>query len=155
MRVLIIILVFWPWRFTWLPTVLKAPLYTDRQLGAAICEGQIACTTVGTPTVVFVSRDRADWVRGGGLAHMVIHELQHYLQIESGLRESADWQGFSRAVDAMILSNEYSDHERNTMLYLRRCAPLEMHAELPALLRGKMPPELQPWYPWFELGGAH
>ena len=79
---------------------------------------------------------------------ILLHESQHYLGVEYELYD-IDWMKFERLALACA-----KGHSRKAWVLAVKQAsrnPVELHAQLPWLVHGKLCPKLQPYYPWFDL----
>lgn len=80
------------------------------------------------------------------------HELTHhfvYQNISLKLRpETADWDKFGQ-IAIRTLSRHCTDEEFTYAKYVvRNFGEKELHAELPWIVKGNIPPDLRAWYPW-------
>lgn len=83
----------------------------------------------------------------------LLHESQHYLACQHGMH-GWDWVKFERVAMRELRRGGYSKDQILTAKYIAGYGGHELHAELPWIVKGEIPPCLQRWYPWFELEGA-
>jgi len=136
---LMLLFVLWlPWNWSYLPTAMNANVWCHEAPPARYPE-------------------RIAWYDGG--IHIVgcqfdaetkrryVHELDHYLVDHYDV---GNWDYFVSLVRAE--STGWNEHQRNTVEWIIvDGGGIELHADLPMLLEGKIPPALQAWYPWFAL----
>jgi len=84
---------------------------------------------------------------------VLLHESQHVLCTKYGIGDS-DWDKFTRVAMKAVRKGNYSRAEIREAKYMATYGGHELHAQLPWIVRGDIPPCLQRWYPWFELEGA-
>lgn len=93
---------------------------------------------------------------------VVLHESQHLLGhlylsddgtplYEYWSRKSA-WDRFTPL--ALSCGKRYAPGSLPLIVKFANLGPWELHAQLPWLMNGRLCQELQPWYPWFDLGDA-
>jgi len=83
------------------------------------------------------------------LPMVMLHESQHYLAAHYGI---GSWGEFSW--QAMACTWTESERVRVEARKFAGMSGYELHAQLPWLMQGHLCPELQPWYPWFDIKGV-
>jgi hypothetical protein len=73
------------------------------------------------------------------LRRAIIHELQHHFQCKARVWQRPGGWGELLEVGRVLAGDDWRNH------------PHELHAELPWILKGMIPPPLQSWYTWFEV----
>lgn len=87
-----------------------------------------------------------DWGRLG------LHESQHLLAGRFLQSPAVRWERFAPEVMAALKGGQYKSGHTEWAQDVLQYGDFELHAELPWILHGEIPPELQAWYPWFDLG---
>jgi len=83
---------------------------------------------------------------------LLLHESQHLLaRLYLNRQDAEDWDGFANMTLRALADGNYSKDEKMQVANMLRSGPQELHAELPWIVCGNLPPELQPWYPWFSI----
>lgn len=80
---------------------------------------------------------------------VLLHESQHHFAFQYEMPHNVNWEKFQR-----LGLNCVKGHSRKAWMGASKFAslnPMELHAQLPWLVHGKMCPKLQPYYPWFDL----
>jgi hypothetical protein len=150
MNAWLLILVLWlPWNYEYLSDIASDPIWC------------YAATPAGHP-------ERIGWYDGeihivdckldAETQRRLAHETQHHLAIKHDI---GDWKAFIELAKAEVFysKTKYSEHQRGSFIGALRHghrgvgSGFELHAELPLILEGQLPESLQPWYPWFDLGG--
>ena len=142
-------LLAWPLKPEWLPVALQANISFEADL---FCPSHVACYHSGVKGI-FISPKSPEWT---SLKELYAHEMQHHFQFKTLIWERlGGWSKFESILEDLIRSGRYGNkHQLSTMkAMLRTWEPLEAHAELPAVLKYEIPPELADWYPWFYCGG--
>ena len=87
---------------------------------------------------------------------LLLHESQHLLaRLYLGNISDHEWADFDMLAMNALHANGYDSSvilQANTILNWN--LPGELHAELPRILGPDIPPELQDWYPWFDLSDS-
>ena len=84
------------------------------------------------------------------LQMVVLHESQHLLgHLYAERNDFPGWSGFEILTLACAVRTQ--PLRMRELLKFAEMGPWELHAQAPWLLKGNLCPELQPWYPWFEL----
>jgi len=83
----------------------------------------------------------------------LLHESQHYLACQYGMHEW-DWDKFQRLAMRELRRGDYTREQVLEAKYIASYGGHELHAELPWITKGEIPPCLQRWYPWFDLKEA-
>jgi len=103
--------------------------------------------------------DYAAWYDGAlnicsdSFVWMILHESQHHLAYQNG---PWDFDKFERVAMQVLRRGDYSKDEiLNAKSYVAYGGGLELHAQLPWIVRGNIPPCLGAWYPWFDLKEKH
>jgi len=86
---------------------------------------------------------------GRPMLRRLSHEAHHYLARKAKL---GDWEKFADLTMKLARRDHCSAHQLKTIKgMIAYGGGYELHAELPWILEGKIPLELQMWYPWFVL----
>jgi len=87
---------------------------------------------------------------------LLLHESQHlFARLYFGDLTSQQWDGFDTLALRILYARGYDEGvilQASTVSGWNQ--PGELHAELPLIIGYDMPPELQPWYVWFDLNSA-
>lgn len=95
------------------------------------------------------------WPHSLGAEHALIHEMGHHLQGREQIwRNPGGWDAFEAIVRELISTGDLDDDQKRNLESMLEWEPYELHAELPLILEGEIPPVLQAWYPWFEIKEA-
>ena len=89
----------------------------------------------------------------GYYLHATVHELQHWFCSTQLRGEIWDWDEFADEAMAALYEGDYTEEQIAMLEYALQFGGHELHAEIPWWTRGKIPPCLQEYYPWFDLGG--
>lgn len=100
------------------------------------------------------------WIQKDGHIHLcptpgtrwhwlVLHESQHLLA-SLYLGDNAQLDLFERVAMKALSTGKYPCDEAR-LKRVRAIGPHELHAELPWITQGNVPPQLAYWYPWFDL----
>jgi hypothetical protein len=137
-RFMLMMTMWLPWRSEWVSTVTVAPL--DLHLG---CRG----AWMGWDhRIHFCLGEHA-----GYYPMAAVHELQHWLYRTQLRGEVWDWDEFDRIAIMALREGNYTEQQMAMLEYARRYGGEELHAEIPWWTKGKIPPSLQEYYPWFNL----
>ena len=80
---------------------------------------------------------------------IVLHETQHAMA--SFFLVDPDWNEFGQQAMSALDNDGYSDEQRWKAEFSLSLSGAELHADLPGITQGQIPPILAPWYPWFSL----
>lgn len=141
-RFMLMMTMWLPWRTEWLPTVGKAPL--DIHMG---CQG----AWLGKDEHIHICLGE----QAGYYPQAVIHELQHWLCSTQTDGQPWDWEKFGRLAMRSLREGDYNRDQIHEAKYFLSYGGHELHAQLPWITRGKIPPCLQDYYPWFDLGDGY
>jgi hypothetical protein len=147
-RILLLLLVVWlPWKPGRIAELAKIPIVTHNPL---VDDCQRAWIN---SDAIHLCGERSEY------PWHLSHEMQHYfVGRDNGLRE-ADWDKFTNVAlkELMILEEMglLGDGEWEHAKYVgHEWGGGELHAELPWITRGYIPPKLAIWYPWFRVSDA-
>jgi len=138
--ILVLVLSLAPWR----------PEYRQALLHLEIIHEEYPCDVgawVGPDQIIHLCPapgDRMDW--------LALHETQHIMA--SRYLPYTNWDIFSRVAMKALKTGGYSQEQIDLAEYILSYSGHELHAELPWIVQGDLPPQLQRWYPWFELEGG-
>lgn len=132
----ITIVMSWPYTWEAKAQAIQVPLVLD----AGRCRhGAPAC--MYDWTIYFDYRATV-----GQRERIFIHELGHFFQSRYLVwQQPGGWDEFERLAWQAV--EHGTEHQQNSVLAFT--LPHELHAELPLILKGNIPPELANWYPWF------
>jgi hypothetical protein len=83
-----------------------------------------------------------------------VHELQHWLYHYQLDGRVWDWDEFGQIAMAALQEGDYTEEQMFRFEWAYQFGGMELHAEIPWWTRGDIPPSLQKYYPWFDLGKA-
>lgn len=78
---------------------------------------------------------------------VLLHESQHYLLYRHDIR-------MIKFIPTAMTTLKDQDLSREQWIQIRkrlRLGPWDLHAQLPWILKGQIPSDLQSYYPWFDL----
>lgn len=146
---LIMVLASMPWKPQYWPTIAQTPVVWS----SARCHHARACYYDG---VIYLQSEWEDAYFDKELHHAVLHEMQHHVQCQGYIwRTGAGWTDFVDLLAEMLESGTLSEQQveyLKTLLGDDLAHAHEVHAELPWVLRGHLPEQFAPWYPWFDVG---
>jgi len=79
-----------------------------------------------------------------------LHESQHIMA--GTYLPPMEWDIFASQAMKGLREGNYTAEQIATAEYILSYGGHELHAELPWITHGDIPPNLQRWYPWFDLG---
>jgi len=81
------------------------------------------------------------------------HELQHWFYYTQLRGKVWNWDKFGYVAMAALYQGDYTTDQLNEdeARYFYSQGGHELHAQLPWITKGKIPPSLQDYYPWFDL----
>jgi len=143
---LLVIILSMPWKSEYWPTLMRTPVIWSNTR----CHQSRACYYDGT---IYL---QPKWDYGyfdADLRHALIHEMQHHLQCSGQIwRTDGGWERFEGLLVELLASGELSEEQVDYLTTLLGDTQIhEVHAELPWILDGELPPEFADWYPWFYL----
>lgn len=138
---LVVILLMWlPWRVEWLPVAGQAEIICHWAPPSGFPE-RIGWHD-GAVHVVHCNLDQETTRR-------LSHEMQHYLATKNKL---GNWDKFANLVMKEMRRGDFTRHQRLAAKgMIAYGGGYELHAELPMMVHGEIPAAFQPWYPWFDL----
>lgn len=80
----------------------------------------------------------------------LLHEVQHYLASKDRPRSAKEWEQFEEKAIAALMRGAYSREQIFEFKYACSYGPWEGHAQLPWIVKGRIPKALRSWYPWFQ-----
>jgi len=83
-------------------------------------------------------------------AWIASHEMTHILAGHN-LPRNTDWDRFTVKALSVLRQERGYGSEYLLAKYMAEYGGHELHAELPWITGGRLPPALQHWYPWFDL----
>lgn len=81
-----------------------------------------------------------------------LHESQHIMA--STFLGYRNYDVFAKLAMQELYNGPYAEEQIDLARYYLSYGSHELHAELPWILHGELPPSLQPWYPWFQLSSG-
>lgn len=78
-----------------------------------------------------------------------LHESQHIMA--STYLPDTNWDIFAIVAMKALREGDYTREQIQLAEYILSYGSCELQAELPWIVQGDVPPELQRWYPWFGL----
>lgn len=146
---LFLVLASMPWR----PQYWTPIAHTPVEWSNTRCHHARACYYDQT---IYLQGEWEDNPWDEGLQHAVLHELQHhFLCTYRTWRTAGGWPEFERLVSELLGSGSLSQDQRSYLsTLLHDSQSHELHAELPWVLQGKIPPQFAQWYPWFYTKGG-
>ena len=79
-----------------------------------------------------------------------LHESQH-IMASTYLPPNMNFDNFAYIAMKSLHEGDYTDEQVRQAEYYLTYGSHELHAELPWITGGRLPPFVQYWYPWFDL----
>ena len=135
---LTLVLMLMPWKPEYYHAVLRLEIIHEQypcDHGAWIGPDQIIhlCPAPG---------DRWDW--------LALHESQH-IMASTYLPPNMSFGNFAYVAMKSLREGDYTDEQIRQAEYYLTYGEHELHAGLPWITGGRLPPSVQYWYPWFDL----
>lgn len=134
---------------SWKPEAIPLITEPEYRFHAGRCRnGAHACYY---DSVVYVDIERA--MGCNDLRHAVFHETQHHMQVRYKIwRTDGGWDSFMAIAEDLVNSGRLDEWQENAIKpYLGMTSSQhELHAELPWILHGELPPQFADWYPWLQ-----
>jgi len=138
---------FVTWNEGWLPVIDRVEIVWHNEPG---WPGQEGCGWYEEQIHVRTDHSEYEW----RLPAVLMHELNHYL---ADVAKLDDWDKFANLAMKEMRRPD-AGWTRHQVLSVKGMigygGGYELHAELPTILEGDIPPCLQRWYPWFDLKEA-